>query len=249
MSSKGYKWIDRNNKRIKKASPEDAMRIRHEAQNMGLSLTKSGYISKSNANQQKVMRSDAERLVTRIKDKIKGVFYSPERRSIDRTNKAIKTWLDEPEMMEYITNKMKTFGIDPTAGGYLSKGKAAQMDPAVQDFIRWFQQNIGSEKQYKERISNEYGEDWQDLGMDISDFVNAYDVYSGLVDRLFKQFNTEFAHAVYTYYKVERDAQPEDIAAAIKGVRAVLDSDLPYTATREDFMTYVQNKHSDNPWE
>lgn len=231
--SVAYRWIDKKNKRLRTASAQAAEKIRSTAQRMGLSLTKSGNISKSKKNQQLYNFSNRRSNPTSQKFK-----------NIDRVNKAIKTWQDNPGMQEYISEKMKTFGIDPTASGRLPKGKQALADPAVDDFIRWYEQNIGTKAQFKDRIAEEYG-DFERTQLDLSFFVNAYDQYSALVDKLFKQFNSSFAYSVYQYYLVDEDDTAGQIAA-IKELQNILNSDLPYYADREDFYKHVQ---SNNPWE
>lgn len=237
--STAYRWIDKNNKRLRKASAQAAEKIRATAQKMGLTLTKSGNISKSKKNQHQFNQR-------RKTGTTSGSF-----KAIDRVNKSIKTWQSSPEMMEYLTEKMKTFGINPTPSGRLPKGKQAQEDPAIADFIRWFDQNIGTEKEFKQKIAGQHGGDYSgsDSGaVDISIYINAYDQYSKLIDTLFKSFNSSFAYSVYQYFNANESMEDAEIISQIKNIQGVLDSDLPYTASSEDFKTYVQ-KNSVNPWD
>jgi len=123
-------------------------------------------------------------------------------KEIDAMNKQLKSWRSSPKFQKDLENIAEQFGIDLTASGRISKSKASQHDEAVDNFIEWYRDNIGTKAEFKrqyeeelEEYEEEYGEKF-DLGFD--EFMDDHLRYNQLLTECF-MIDSQYARLIMSY--------------------------------------------------
>lgn len=134
-------------------------------------------------------------------------------REIDAMNKQLKSWGSSPAFQAELEGVAEQFGIDLTASGRISKSKESQQDEAVDDFINWYRDNIGTRAEFQEQYNEELQEfETGDLGMSFDEFIESMSDFSAALTDAY-EYDSDYTHTIHEAVKAGGLTEAEAAAA------------------------------------